>query len=59
MVGKEFINNFKLMNRSLPQGLLPVPEVAVDASVLAFAFGITLLTGLLFGLAPAWQATLA
>ncbi len=46
----------QIANRSLPQGLLPVPEVTVDASVLFFALGVTLLTGLLFGLAPAWHA---
>jgi putative ABC transport system permease protein len=45
-----------IVNRSLPQGLLPVPEVAVDSSVLLFAAGIALVTGLLFGLAPAWHA---
>src|SRR5262249_46379060 len=49
----------RLMNQSLPQGLLPVPEVALDASVLMFAFGITLATGLLFGFAPAWHAAAA
>ena len=46
----------RLANRSLPPGLLPVPEVGVDAFVLFFALGITLATGLLFGLAPAWHA---
>jgi putative ABC transport system permease protein len=46
----------QIANRSLPQGLLPVPEVTVDSSVLFFAFGVTLATGLLFGLAPAWHA---
>jgi hypothetical protein len=48
--------SIQIMNRSLPPGLLPVPEVAVDSSVLAFALGVTLVTGLLFGLAPAWHA---
>jgi hypothetical protein len=46
----------QLMNRTLPQGLLPVPEVAVDTTVLLFALGITLATGILFGFAPAWNA---
>jgi putative ABC transport system permease protein len=46
----------RIANRSLPQGLLPVPEVGVDSSVLFFTLGITMATGLLFGLAPAWHA---
>ena len=45
----------KLMNRFLPQGLLPVPEVSADSTVLLFALAVTLVTGLLFGFAPAWQ----
>jgi putative ABC transport system permease protein len=44
-----------ILNRFLPQGLLPVPEVAIDASVLLFAVVVSLGTGLLFGLAPAWH----
>ncbi len=49
----------RMMNRFLPQGLLPVPEVAVDSSVLFFALAVTLATGLLFGVAPAWHAARA
>ena len=49
----------RLANRALPQGLLPVPEVSIDASVLLFALAVTLATGLLFGLAPAWHAAAA
>ena len=37
----------RIANRSLPQGLLPTPEVGVDFSVLVFALGITVATGLL------------
>ena len=47
------------INRSLPPGLLPVPEVAIDSAVLFFALTVTLVTGLLFGLAPAWHAARA
>jgi predicted permease len=40
-----------------PEGLLPrVAEVVVDWRVLAFTFVAAVATGLLFGLAPAWQA---
>jgi putative ABC transport system permease protein len=45
------------MNGNLPQGVLPIPEVPVDSTVLWFALAVTLATGLLFGAAPAWHAT--
>ncbi len=41
----------------LPPGTLPVAlSVNLDLRVIAFAAAATLATGLLFGLAPAWQA---
>jgi predicted permease len=41
----------------IPAGTLPVSMVlAFDARVAVFAAGVTLVTGILFGLAPAWQA---
>jgi putative ABC transport system permease protein len=43
-----------VMNRALPPNLLPVP-VRLDATVLWFGIGLTLLTGLIFGVAPAWR----
>jgi len=45
-----------LMNTSLPLNLLPVPDIPVDSAVLLFALAVTAATGLLFGMAPAWQA---
>lgn len=42
----------------VPQGLLPAAvTLAFDARVVAFCAGAALAVGLLFGLAPAWQAT--
>ena len=46
----------RLANRWLPQGLLPVPEIPLDSSILLFALAIIVATGLLFGFAPAWHA---
>lgn len=43
----------RLMNRVLPPNLLPVPTVSVDGTVLAFGLVLTILSGLLFGIAPA------
>jgi len=41
----------------MPEGLLPrVAVISLDWHVLAFTFAAAITTGLLFGLAPAWQA---
>jgi predicted permease len=44
--------------RFLPQGFVPtLVEVKLDMRMLGFTLGVTLLAGMLFGLAPALQAT--
>jgi putative ABC transport system permease protein len=40
-----------------PPDLLNLPQVKLNAAVLGFTLGISLLTGLIFGLAPALEAT--
>jgi ABC-type antimicrobial peptide transport system permease subunit len=46
----------RLLESSLPPNVLPVPNIGVVRTVLAFAVGVTCVTGLLFGFAPAWHA---
>jgi len=45
-----------LLQATLPPNVLPVPDVGVDRTVVLFAVGITVLTGIVFGLAPAWHS---
>jgi predicted permease len=40
-----------------PQGIPRLNEVRVDPSVIVFTMGVSLLTGFLFGLVPAFQST--
>lgn len=46
-----------VLNRALPPNTLAIPQVHVDLVVLLFAFLATVLTGLLFGVVPAWRMT--
>jgi putative ABC transport system permease protein len=43
------------INHALPPNALPIPVVEMDATVFWFALGSTIVTGLLFGIAPAWR----
>jgi putative ABC transport system permease protein len=40
-----------------PRGLIPLAEVQLDSTVLAFTFGVSVATALAFGMAPALQLT--
>ncbi|HEV2351020.1 MAG TPA: ABC transporter permease [Terriglobia bacterium] len=45
------------MVRTLNPGNIPrLEDISINGTVLAFTFGIALITGILFGLAPAWRA---
>ncbi len=45
----------KTMLQFVPQDLPRLDRVSVDGTVLAFAAGASILTGLIFGLLPAWR----
>jgi len=46
-----------LVVRTMNPGNIPrLEEVGINGTVLAFTFGLALVTGVLFGLAPAWRA---
>lgn len=44
------------LNGWKPLVLERYPAISMDVATLAFTFGLTLVTGLLFGMAPAWSA---
>ena len=43
----------RLLARLQPEGMLPVGDIGLDGGVLLFALGVTLISGLLFGIGPA------
>ena len=45
-----------LLESTLPPNLLPVPNIGVDRTVVLFALAVTVVTGIVFGLAPAWHS---
>src|SRR5581483_8445130 len=49
----------RAINAALPPNLLPIPNVPVDATVLLFGIGVTIVTGVVFGVAPAAHAARA
>lgn len=46
----------RLVRRMIPENQLPMSSVSLDLRVLAFVAAAAVLTGILFGLAPAWRA---
>jgi predicted permease len=43
--------------RTMNPGNIPrLEDIGIDGSVMAFTFGVSLVTGILFGLAPVWRA---
>jgi putative ABC transport system permease protein len=47
----------EVLKRMVPAGTPRADQVLLDANVLSYALGVTLLTAILFGLVPAWHAS--
>jgi putative ABC transport system permease protein len=46
-----------LLIRSAPQGVPRLDEAGIDGAVLGFTVALSVLTGIFFGVVPAWQAS--
>jgi putative ABC transport system permease protein len=51
------VGSLDLLLKYAPRNIPRLDDVRLDTGVLLFALGVTAVTGLLFGLAPAWRAT--
>jgi len=49
--------SFVVLRNLVPQQLGSMTRLTLDGKVLAFAMAVSIVTGLLFGLAPAWRAS--
>jgi putative ABC transport system permease protein len=49
--------SFSLLKQLIPEGMVYSTELKIDLPVLGYAMAVSVLTGIVFGLAPALQAT--
>lgn len=53
------VASLAILRRFMPPGTVPVGVITLDRTVLTFATAISVVTGIVFGLAPAFQASRA